>query len=400
MGRSSVVAFVFTALMGLPMTGLAQAPSSAAPGDPLRLALPDPVGDLRTEDGEVVPGPGFMDITMLEVAVDGDDLAVTVEVAGDLSDALVTSPSPVYMLMVTAPGTDVFDWHLVVPADDWAVSTMFSSVDEEPVSIADASGSRIHFRVPRPRWVAPGKLRLSALMGATTLFPFGDLDRDLPEFDEGTGARLARSPDPTDPPDPPTIELAWPSLNDSVPDSPDQAGAWVTLDGSTGVYAGRPEPRRSPLRIASTTRRILGQANRRVAAPGVDRLRQRTKAIFEAYGYELAAMPALDGVGGLDIRTDLDELLELTAAGVPDPEASGDRSASRLVGASHVAAAFIYIAERTESEELKTAAADLADGFHDQAVAIVHGKRKGQPTRADRRHVARAIREVIEGFAW
>lgn len=294
-------------------------------------------------------------------------------------------------------------WHMVVPADDWAVSAMFSSVDQEPDTVADASGSRIHFRVPRPRWVAPGKLRLSALMGATTLFPFGDLDRDLPVFDEATGEMLERSPDPTDPIDvidPPMVELAWPSLSDSVPDSPDQAGAWVALDGSTGVYAGRPEPRRSPLRNAGTTRRILGQSNRRVAAPGIDRLRERTQALFETHAEELAAMPALDGVDRLEIGTDLDELLELTARGVPDPEAGGDRSRGRLVGATHAAAAFIYIAERAESEELRTAATRLADGFHDQAVAIVHGKRKGQPTRADRRHVAATIREVIEGFDW
>lgn len=51
-----------------------------------------------------MPGPSFMDITSLGIAVDGDELAVTIGMAGDLADVLNTSPEPVFLLQVAPPG--------------------------------------------------------------------------------------------------------------------------------------------------------------------------------------------------------------------------------------------------------------------------------------------------------
>ena len=118
------------------------------PSGVLAVEMADATFDLRTDDGETVAGPGFMDLTAFGVRVDGEDLLVSLEVAGDVGDALSTSLHPEYWLSVTLPGTSWHSRFYALPAEDWSIAQQLDIWQRERIGTAEAgdrassSGSR------------------------------------------------------------------------------------------------------------------------------------------------------------------------------------------------------------------------------------------------------------------
>lgn len=225
----------------LPVSVAAQAPTppDEVPHDQFFVEVADREGDLQTRDQEAVDGPAFMDLTSFSVRVDGEDLLVTLEVAGDLDDVLSTSLSPDCVLWVMVPGTDSFGWFHVMPEEDWEISRQLDIWGRESFDTAHAVGSRIEFRVPRPTWVAPEKLRFSAFMAAMP--PLG---ADLPDVRSFADREIADretlpvTPD-AEPTDTPVVELPWFMLYDQLPDSASAATAWLSFDGEVTQHEDR-----------------------------------------------------------------------------------------------------------------------------------------------------------------
>lgn len=76
------------------------------------------------------------------------------------------------------------------------------------------------------------------------------------------------------------------------------------------------------------------------------------------------------------------------------------RVRSRLSAAAAGTAAFIYIAERADDPGLRSAAVEIADGFHDHALTRIPRRHRGEIDARARRGFDRDVREVLEGFAW
>lgn len=392
--RSSI-SCVLAVLVVLPLAVSAQ-PSTAdpQPQDRLRLTLADPTGDLHTAEGEIVAGPDSLDITSLQVAIDGDDLLVTVEVAGEAADALLTQIGSDFGLWMWLPGTPRFEWIHVTPAERWAISQQLDLWEREPMGTAEVSGSRIEFRVSRSPLIAPEKLRFSAYAYALPSM----LDQ-LPDVRSFSDRRDSPLPSPTvQPAGASVVEPSWSGLVDQVPNSETTAAAWVAFDGTLSpTDEDWPGPLRSPLIRAAATRQVLGQRDRAIGSPRVSGLRERVDAFFDTHAEAVALMPALDGLGLFDDRSMFDVVLDLVRT---EGRKSEVPQQGRLAAAAAATAAFIYIAERADDPALRSAAIELADGFYDLALTRINSKRRGRIDDAARRSFDLQVRQTLEGFAW
>jgi hypothetical protein len=402
MSRSAkVIALAAALVIPMPVSAQSPTPPSAVPPVELGVRAADPRGDLRDEDREVVAGPAFMDLTSFDVRVDEEDLVMTLEVAGDLDEALTTSLWPDYSVMVVGPDTDQFEWIHVRPDEDWAVSRLFGFWDRESVGSARVDGSRMEFRAPRSPFIAPAKLRFFAFLGATQW----SVDQDLPDVRRfGERRKDRRAPPPVIPTALPTaaprLQLAWESLFDSIPDSDTGAAAWLAFDGTVTQNEDL-QPIGSPLTTAATTKRVLDQPDRDILSPTLGEIRERVRGFVEAHGEALAAMPAYDGVGTLGDVTALTEALtDWLSSTNPELVDREDATGSRLSAAALGSAVFIYIAERATDPALRDAAIEVADAFHDYALTRIYHRRHGDVGSGSRRAVRTLVRGTLAGFAW
>lgn len=150
--------------VGLSLVLLVPLGVAAQEGPDGALEAADPVGDAITVAGpmrtEAVtanePAPTHLDITMLRVAVEDEDLVVTIEVAGDIPEQDPTLGEAMFTLLVWHGGDDTFRVE-TRQSEDWSVSLSRSRrVPDEPARLVSSSthgnallaGNHLIMRVP------------------------------------------------------------------------------------------------------------------------------------------------------------------------------------------------------------------------------------------------------------
>lgn len=374
------------------------AASAQEPTAPPSVSVADPIGDVRVPNCKTVPTPGFMDITALEVELDGDDLVATIRVAGDPAEAPTTFPHTRYTIWVSGPGTSSFSLTMVTPSAGWRVIKGFG-FDWEALDTAQIQEDAIVVRVPRPELVAPEKLTFAAMMHATDLALLSepDLFVGLSRHDGGESP----APTPAAPTPVPTMTtLEWGELIDFAPDTPSGSIVWTDFAGDTienpsyesyGTY-------QAPLNSAAVTERILGQKGKIIRPPRMARFRDELKTFIQTYEATLATMPRVDGVEMMEMGDDWLELPGLMAQGNEEARSRSDRRRARTIFSSAAAAILIYVADRAPDEDLAADAERLADKAYDYAVAGIEKRKRGKIDDRQRTSVDGKIRDFLEGF--
>jgi len=142
------------------------------------LEASDPIGDAIAIAGpmqiEAVtanePAPAHLDMTMLRLAVEDEDLVVTIEVAGDIPEQDPNLGEAMFTLMIWYGGDDTFRVE-TRQSEDWRVSLSRSRrVPDEPARTVSSSthgyavlsGNRLTMRVPLERLGGLDEARLLA----------------------------------------------------------------------------------------------------------------------------------------------------------------------------------------------------------------------------------------------
>lgn len=389
-GRRAAIGALALSL-AVPGTVFAQEPTS-----PPAVVVPDALGDVRTLEGASVPAPGFMDITALEIELDGDDLVATIRVAGDPSEAPNIFPRAMYTIWLSGPGLSSFSLSMVIPSADWGGMQGFG-FDWEALDDVQLESDAIVVRVPRPELVAPEELTFAAMMQAMDLAVLADTDLFVrsSRHDE-TGAAAATSA-PT--PAPTMTTLEWEQLADYAPDTPTGSIVWTNFAGDTIDLPAEIDPEyRAPLNSASVTERILGQKSKHLDPPRMSPFRDELRTFIGTHEEALAELPAVDGVGPMDLGRDWLELPSLMARGSDEAHRSSDKRYVRTAASAVVAATMIYISDRTRDEALAADATRLADLAYDYGVAGIERSKRRKVIRQQRTTVDRLVRDVLEGF--
>ena len=243
MGRTGSVVAIGTSLGLAILVSLRVAAQEPAVGS---LALIDAAGDLVDVDtGEPIEGPGYMDLTGLEVSADGGQLAIRFDVA----DTVPAAPDPLhtsvdYVLNIDTDGDGFQDYHVAVGSEGGWQATLFDydTVFETELGEAVVADRSLGAIVLLSELGFPSEMRFQGLMSGLDV------------------------PDPVDDP------LTFTEWEDRAPDGFDEWRAFGESDAPSGEEVAVPSgtPGASPgtraaaQRAALVTARHTGQGRARM----------------------------------------------------------------------------------------------------------------------------------------
>lgn len=357
-------------LLGIALV-VAFAPPTTAQVPEWTLDFTDAMGDLHFVDygagsdspGRVVSGPGWMDVTALRARVDGHELVLQVESAGEWSSMVdATSPlfddasaddeldsylsdlfRPAIQVWLFGPTSQAAQWFMVYPGRGWAIEEISSFFDSETIGHGRIDRELLELRVPRNPLVDPNKLALMLSIHK---------DDHLLEVDDG-GSGVGGS-----------ISEVVPSSDD------DHEPLALMLDGSIVTW---PSFDQTPIPEGEIADAVLRKT---VAGPTkLEDLEQRTSDFIEEHEDALRALPSVDGTGTLEAKEMFLGLLTVMGMEYEDydtvePNPEADHASAAAIGA----AVAMFIAEQAASDDLRADAIGLAGDYFDTAASSWYGR--------------------------
>ena len=303
----------------------------------LTLAITDSSGDLTDiTTGEATDGPGYTDITGLDVSVEGDVLTVRFDVAEDVPEA----PDPMfttvlYYLMIDTDGDGFQNRHVVIRSEDGWNADVYDWDATEFAPMGDAV-------------VVGGSLSASVPVSSLSLTPDARFHGLMQAMD---------SPDPVG--DPLNV-VEW---EDRVPD---REGRWLMLRDATPDVAKASEAVSPAFMVLDG---ILSQKGKDIKPVSKAKMLKAIDGLYAQHGEAMDAVAGPCGEKGSkrDLRASASQMYKKPGTSYP-----GQVAASFM--------AWVLLAyETVEDPSAKRTLARLADMAFDRAATTSIDKRAGRP---------------------